>query len=78
MKKIHTITVISENKPGVLYRIADLFLRRKINVEELHVGKTKNPNISLFTIKIEDHEDVIEKVVKQINKIIEVYEAKYE
>jgi acetolactate synthase-1/3 small subunit len=68
----YTITVVSENKPGVLYRIADLFLRRKINIESLAVSETKEQEISRFIIVVERDPETIQKLVKQIHRIIEV------
>ncbi len=68
----YTITVFSENKPGILYRLADLFLRRKINIESLTVSETDTENLSRFTIVVRSERDLVEKVVKQLYKIIEV------
>jgi len=72
MKKHYTITAITENEPGVLYRIADLFLRRKINIESLTVSEVKNENQSRFTIVVHAEYDLVEKIVKQLYRIIEV------
>ena len=69
---LYTITVFTENKPGVLYRIADLFLRRKINIETLTVSETERHGISRFTIVVQCDKDTVEKVVKQLYRIIEV------
>ena len=52
MKNYYTITAFTENTPGVLYRIADLFLRRKINIESLTVSEVKNEDQSQFTIVV--------------------------
>lgn len=76
MEKIYTITVTSENKPGVLYRIAGTFVRRKINVESLNVFETKNKGISQFTITIFASEEKVKQIVKHIKKIVEVKSAK--
>ncbi|KKQ37343.1 MAG: Acetolactate synthase, small subunit [Candidatus Roizmanbacteria bacterium GW2011_GWA2_37_7] len=72
MKKLYTITAFTENKPGVLYRIADLFLRRKINIESLTVSEVKNEDQSRFTIVVYAEASLIEKIVKQLYRIIEV------
>jgi len=64
--------IFSKNKPGVLYKIADLFLRRKINIESLTVAETQIPGISCFTIAAEINWETAEKVEKQIYRIIEV------
>ncbi len=78
-KKIYTIIIITENKPGVLYRIADIFLKRKINIESLSVSETEKKGLSQFTILIKTEKEILEKVLRQIGKIIEVvkvFEAK--
>jgi acetolactate synthase small subunit len=67
-----TITVFSENKPGLLYRISGLFLKRKINVESLTVSEIEHEGISRFTIVVRHDRDVVEKVVKQLYRIVEV------
>lgn len=67
-----TITIYSENKPGVLYRIANLLLRRKINIESLTVSEIKNENRSRFTIVVKQDPATVSKVAKQLKKIIEV------
>lgn len=70
--KPYTIIIFAENKPGVLYRIADLFLRRKINIESLTVSETEKHGISRFTVVVTGDASTIEKVVKQLYRIIEV------
>ena len=72
MKQYYTITAFSENTPGVLYRIADLFLRRKINIESLTVSEVKNEDQSRFTIVVYAESELVEKIVKQLYRIIEV------
>jgi aminotransferase len=67
-----TIIIISENKPGVLYRISDLFLRRKINIESLTVAKIGTTDLSRFTVVVDEPEDVVRKLVQQVDKVIEV------
>lgn len=69
---LRTIIIFSEDKPGVLYRIADLFLRRKINIESLTVSKVVDLKLSRFTITVECEQQQVEKIVKQIYRIIEV------
>ncbi len=70
-----TIMVTSENRPGVLYRIAGILLRRKINVEGLEVHAI-NQHQARFIIKISTTKETVEKLINQIEKIIEVKEAK--
>ncbi|MEI6327514.1 MAG: acetolactate synthase small subunit [Candidatus Roizmanbacteria bacterium] len=69
---LYTILVFSENKPGVLYRIADLFLRRRINIESLTVSEVGDNKLSRFTITVKAEGALVEKIVKQIYRIIEV------
>ena len=68
----HTIAVIVENKSGVLTRIAGLFSRRSFNIDGLSVGATDNPNYSRMTISVEGNEEVLEQVIKQLSKLINV------
>jgi acetolactate synthase I/III small subunit len=68
----HTIAVIVENKSGVLTRIAGLFSRRSFNIESLSVGGTDNPDYSRMTISVEGDEVVLEQVIKQLSKLINV------
>ncbi len=68
----HTISVIVENKPGVLQRVAGLFSRRGFNIESLAVGTTENPNISRMTIVAEGDEQTLEQITKQLYKQIDV------
>ncbi len=77
-KQLYTVTVVSENKPGVLYRIAGIFVRRKINVESLEVHETATKGISKFTIIINADQENIEKVLSQIRRVIEVINASIE
>jgi aminotransferase len=70
--KTYTIIIFAENKPGVLYRIADLFLRRKVNIESLTVSETQKIGISRFTIVVKVSPHTIEKLVKQLYRIIEI------
>ncbi len=70
--KNYTIIVFTENKPGILYRIADLFLRRKINIESLTVSEVQTHGLSRFTIVVKTDKSTVEKLVKQFYKIIEV------
>jgi len=67
-----TISAFAENKPGVLYRVTDLFLRRKINIESLTASETEKVGISKFTIVVDADANIVEKIVKQLYRIIEV------
>ena len=69
----HTLSVLVENKPGVLARIAGLFARRGYNIESLAVGPTENEEFSRITVQVAvDSQLVLEQIVKQLNKLIEV------
>jgi acetolactate synthase-1/3 small subunit len=68
----HTIAVIVENKSGVLTRIAGLFSRRSFNIESLSVGATDNPDYSRMTLSVQGDEEVLEQVIKQLSKLINV------
>lgn len=68
----HTLAVLVENKPGVLARVAGLFSRRGFNIESLAVGITDNPEISRITIAVSGDDHILEQVIKQLNKLIDV------
>ena len=68
----HTLSVLVENKPGVLVRIAGLFARRNFNIDSLAVGPTEHEEISRITIVVNCEEHPLEQVTKQLNKLINV------
>ncbi|BAJ30897.1 putative acetolactate synthase small subunit [Kitasatospora setae KM-6054] len=68
----HTLSVLVENKPGVLARIASLFSRRGFNIDSLAVGPTEHPDISRMTIVVNVEELPLEQVTKQLNKLVNV------
>jgi acetolactate synthase I/III small subunit len=68
----HTLSVLVENKPGVLARIAGLFARRGFNIDSLAVGPTDHPDVSRMTLVVDVEELPLEQVTKQRNKLIEV------
>ena len=68
----HTLSVLVENKPGVLARISALFSRRSFNIYSLAVGPTENPQVSRMTIQVEVEGLPLEQVTKQLNKLINV------
>jgi acetolactate synthase-1/3 small subunit len=68
----HTLSVLVENKPGVLARIAALFSRRGFNIDSLAVGPTEHPEISRMTIVVGVEDRPLEQVTKQLNKLINV------
>ncbi|HHP50817.1 MAG TPA: acetolactate synthase small subunit [Moorella mulderi] len=67
-----TLSVLVENRPGVLARVASLFRRRGYNIDSLAVGRTENDSISRMTIVVDVEEQVAEQVTKQLHKLIEV------
>lgn len=70
----HTLSVLVENKPGVLARVAELFARRGFNIESLAVGTTQKPDISRMTIVVDIEEHSLEQVRKQLHKLVNVIE----
>ena len=68
----HTLSVLVEDKPGVLARVAGLFSRRGFNIESLAVGPTEHPEISRITILVGVEGAALEQVTKQLNKLINV------
>jgi acetolactate synthase I/III small subunit len=70
--KLHTISVLVENKPGVLTRIAGLFAARGFNIDSLAVGTTETPGLSRMTIVVNVELKPLEQVTKQLNKLINV------
>ena len=73
---IQIMSVLVENKAGVLSRTAGLFARRGFNIESLAVGETEDPTVSRMTIVVEGDERTIEQVEKQLNKQIDVIKVK--
>ncbi len=68
----HTLSVLVENKPGVLARVSGLFSRRGFNIESLAVGPTEHPEISRMTILVSVEGTALEQVTKQLNKLVNV------
>ncbi|HEU0245431.1 MAG TPA: acetolactate synthase small subunit [Candidatus Limnocylindrales bacterium] len=68
----HTLSVLVENKPGVLARVSSLFSRRGFNIHSLAVGPTESPAVSRMTIVVVVEDAEMEQVTKQLNKLINV------
>ncbi len=68
----HTLSVLVENRAGVLSRVAGMFSRRGFNIESLAVGTCEEPGMSRITIVVNGDDAVVEQVMKQTNKIIDV------
>ncbi|MGI5952584.1 MAG: acetolactate synthase small subunit [Brooklawnia sp.] len=72
----HTLSVLVDNKPGVLARISSLFSRRGFNIESLAVGPTEKEDVSRITLVTNvDDARVLEQLVKQLNKLVEVFKV---
>jgi acetolactate synthase-1/3 small subunit len=70
--RTHTLSVLVEDKPGVLARVAALFSRRGFNIQSLAVGATEQKNMSRMTIVVSADEAPLEQITKQLNKLINV------
>jgi acetolactate synthase-1/3 small subunit len=68
----HTLSVLVENKPGVLTRVAGLFARRGFNIDSLAVGESENPGLSRITITIDGDAHPVDQVSKQLHKLVNV------
>jgi acetolactate synthase-1/3 small subunit len=68
----HTLSVLVENKPGVLTRVAALFARRSFNIHSLAVGPTEHESISRITVVVDVDQLPLEQVTKQLNKLVNV------
>lgn len=68
----HTLAVLALNKPGVLARIAGLLSRRNFNIESITAGHTEESDVSRLTIVVQGDDRVIDQVVKQLSKLIDV------
>jgi acetolactate synthase-1/3 small subunit len=77
MTKTYTITAFSENHIGLLNRITIIFTRRNVNIETLTVSESSIKGIHKFTIVVNETQEKVEKVVKQIDKLVEVLKAFY-
>ena len=77
MKKEYTITVYTENQIGLINRIAILFSRRKINIESLNTSPSEVEGIHRFTIVINETEEVVRKLCRQLEKQVEILKAYY-
>jgi len=72
MESRHTLSVLVENKPGVLTRVSALFARRGFNIHSLAVGPTEDPELSRITLVVDASGLPLEQVTKQLNKLINV------
>jgi len=72
MQNKHTLSVLVENKAGVLTRVTSLFARRGFNIDSLAVGVTEDPSLSRITIVVSGEDTSLEQVAKQLHKLINV------
>jgi len=68
----HIVSALVENRAGTLSRVSGLFSRRGFNIDSLTVGETDNPSISRMTIAVTGEERVLEQIVKQLEKLVDV------
>jgi acetolactate synthase-1/3 small subunit len=72
----HTISVLVENQFGVLARVSGMFSARGYNIDSLCVGETEDPTASRMTVVVRGDDRVLEQIVKQLNKLVEVIEVR--
>ena len=77
MKKEFTLTIYTENQVGLINKIAIMFSRRKISLESFNTSPSEVPNIYRFTIVVIESEAVVKNLVKQIEKIVDVFKVYY-
>ncbi|MBO3128774.1 acetolactate synthase small subunit [Dermatophilus congolensis] len=70
--KRHILSVLVQNHPGVLARVAGLFSRRGFNIDSLAVGPTEDPKVSRMTVVVDVEDLPLEQITKQLNKLVEV------
>jgi acetolactate synthase-1/3 small subunit len=68
----HVISILVENEPGVLSRVSALFSGRGFNIESLNVAETLDPSLSRMTLVTSGNEQIIEQIIKQLNKLVNV------
>ena len=77
MEKLYTISILTENKVGLLNRVTIVLTRRKINIESLNTSESEVNGIFRYTLVIKSTEEQVKKVVKQFEKLVEVVRASY-
>jgi acetolactate synthase-1/3 small subunit len=75
LRKRYTISVLSEDRPGLLNRVTIIFTRRKLNIESINVSTSEVPGVSRYTLVVNTTKDLADKVVNQIRKLVEVLGA---
>ncbi len=75
MTSVKIIAVLVENRPGVLFKVANMIRRRSFNIESITVGTVDHKDISRMTITLHADDAIVEQLVKQLSKLIDVIEA---
>ncbi len=75
-QRMHVISALVLNKPGVLQRVAGLFTRRGFNIDNITVGTSEQENMARMTIISRGDEKILEQIIKQLNKLIEVVKVR--
>lgn len=75
-QRVHVISALVLNKPGVLQRVAGLFTRRGFNIDNITVGTSEQENMARMTIISRGDEKVLEQIIKQLNKLIDVVKVR--
>lgn len=73
---LYILSALVEDKPGVLFRITNLFRARNFNIESITVGSTESPDLSRMTVTTRSDERILDQLVKQLSKLIDVVEVK--
>ena len=68
----HVVSALVENRAGTLSRVSGLFSRRGFNIDSLTVGETDDPSVSRMTIAVSGSERILEQIIKQLNKLVDV------
>lgn len=76
MAQLNTIAFLVENKPGVLFNVANMFRRRGFNIESISVGPVENPELARMTISVGADSRVLNQIVEQLNKMVDVIKVK--
>ena len=72
MTETHIISTIVEHRPGVLYEVSNMFRRKGFNIESISVGSDSHDDLARMTITVRGDEDIVEQVIKQLHKLIDV------
>ncbi|MCF7876663.1 acetolactate synthase small subunit [Candidatus Bipolaricaulota bacterium] len=75
-ERLHPLTALVKNESGVLSRLSGLFARRGFNIDSLAVGETNDPDYSRMSITVKGDRDILDQVVKQLNKQVDVISVK--